>query len=313
MGRKKWWRFSLLIIASIGLLTACGENEAHLKNDSGKVQAIATFSIIHDIVSEIGGDLVDVHSMVPIGTDPHEYDLLPEDLKRAARADVLFYNGLNLEGGEHGWFFKLVHTVNARDDQVFELMEGVEPLYLTSEGGREKEVNPHAFLDPTVVIQMAENAKEALLQVDPKNAETYEENAAQLLVTLHALDEEYEEKIGRIPEENRILVTSERAYQYMAKHYGLTEGFIWEIDTEENGTPAQIKSLVTFIEKSNVPALFVETNVDPRPLETVSAETGVPIVATLFSDELGQPGENGSTVIDFLQHNIDTIYEHLKD
>lgn len=250
--------------------------------------------------------------MVPIGTDPHEYDPLPEDIKKATDADALFYNGLNLEGGEHGWFFKLVDNVQANKDHVFELMEGVEPLYLTSHDGTEKEVNPHAFLDPTVVIQMTENTRDALIQVDAENKEAYEKNAEQLLEKLHQLDEEYKSKIGEIPEENRILVTSERAYQYMTKRYGLEEGFIWEIDTEENGTPEQITSLVKFIKEKEVPVLFVETNVDARPMETVSNETGVPIAAKLFSDELGRPGDDGSTVIDFLQYNIDTIYAHLK-
>lgn len=308
---KKWIQLTLFAAITIGLLAACGNKEDNTTDGDGKVQAIATFSIIHDIVSEIGGDLVDVHSMVPIGTDPHEYDPLPEDIKKASDADALFYNGLNLEGGENGWFFKLADNVGADENEVFELMEGVEPLYLTSEDGSEKEVNPHAFLDPTVVILMTENAKSALIQVDPDNEETYEKNANELLEKLHALDQEYEEKIQDIPEENRVLVTSERAYQYMANHYGLEEGFIWEIDTEENGTPEQIKSLVKFVEESNVPALFVETNVDERPMETVSNETGVPIAAKLFSDELGREGEDGSNVIDFLQHNIDTIHEHL--
>lgn len=309
---KKWLQWTLFAALAIGLLAACGKEDDKKTEDSGKVQAIATFSIIHDIVADIGGDLVDVHSMVPIGTDPHEYDPLPEDIKKASDADALFYNGLNLEGGEHGWFFKLADNVGADENKVFELMEGVEPLYLTSEDGSEKEVNPHAFLDPTVVIVMTENARDALIQVDPENEETYTKNADQLLEKLHALDKEYEEKINDIPKENRVLVTSERAYQYMANHYGLEEGFIWEIDTEENGTPEQIKSLVKFVGDAKVPALFVETNVDERPMETVSSETGVPIAAKLFSDELGRQGEEGSNVIDFLQHNIDTIYEHLK-
>ncbi len=313
---KKFLTTGIAVMLAAFLLAACGntndKENGSTENGTKKIQAIATFSIIHDIVTEVGGDYVDVHSMVPIGTDPHEYDPLPEDIKKATDADALFYNGLNLEGGEHGWFFKLVDNVQANKDHVFELMEGVEPLYLTSHDGTEKEVNPHAFLDPTVVIQMTENTRDALIQVDAENKEAYEKNAEQLLEKLHQLDEEYKSKIGEIPEENRILVTSERAYQYMTKRYGLEEGFIWEIDTEENGTPEQITSLVKFIKEKEVPVLFVETNVDARPMETVSNETGVPIAAKLFSDELGRPGDDGSTVIDFLQYNIDTIYAHLK-
>lgn len=313
---KKFLTVSIMTILAAFLLAACGgnqpEKDTETTGDSNKIQAIATFSIIHDIVTEVGGEYVDVHSMVPIGTDPHEYDPLPEDIKKATNADALFYNGLNLEGGDQGWFFKLVDNVNANKDHVFELMEGVEPLYLTSHDGNEKEVNPHAFLDPTVVILMTENARDALIQVDEANKAAYEENAEKLLTELYALDEEYQTKIAEIPEENRVLITSERAYQYMTQRYGLEEGFIWEIDTEENGTPEQITSLVEFIKDKEIPALFVETNVDERPMETVSNETGVPIAAKLFSDELGRPGDDGSTVIDFLQHNIDTIYEHLK-
>lgn len=315
---KRFLKAGIVTVLATLLLVACGndkesDNEQSENNDAStdKIQVVATFSIIHDIINELGGDLVDVHSMVPIGTDPHEYDPLPEDVKKANDADVLFYNGLNLEGGEDGWFFKLLEDANASEEHVFELMKGVEPLYLSD--GDEEEVNPHAFLDPNVVIQMTENARDALVEIDEENKEVYEDNAENLLAKLHKLDEEYATKIGEIPEERRILVTSERAYQYMAQQYGLEEGFIWEIDTDENGTPEQIKSLVEFVKENDVPALFVETNVDKRPMETVSNETGVEIVAELFSDELGEPGEDGGTIIEFLQHNIDTIYEHLKE
>src|SRR5699024_3834421 len=104
---------------------------------------------------------------------------------------------------------------------------------------------------------------------------------------LQEIADEYEEKLGEIPEENRVLVTSEQAYQYMTKRYGLEGGFIWAIDTEENGSPEQIKSLLAFIQEHEPPVLFVETNVDTRPMETVAAESGVEIFGELYSDEIG--------------------------
>ena len=292
-------------------LVACSGNETTKEDTSGKLQVVATFSILHDIATQVGGEHVDVHSMVPIGTAPHEYEPLPEDVKKATNADLLFYNGLNLEGEEDGWFFKLVESANVDQNKVFELMEGVEPLYLSSADGSEKEVNPHAFLDPVVGIQMTENARDAFIKIDEGNKADYEANAEKLLEELHALDEEYATKIGEIPEEQRILVTSERAFQYMAQRYGLKEGYLWEVDTDENGTPAQIKALVNFIEENNVSALFVETNVDERSMETVANETGAEIVAKVFSDELGEPGEEGGTLVKFLQYNIDTIHAGL--
>lgn len=316
MEKNKFKMLFSALLAAV-MLTACGGNESSIKKDAASksddepLQVVTTFSILYDIVGEVGGDRVDIHSMVPIGTDPHEYEPLPEDIKKASDADVLFYNGLNLEGGESGWFHKLVKSVGQDESNVYELMEGVEPKYLTAENGTEHEVNPHAFLDPNVGIKMVENARDALIEVDSEHKDLYEENAENYLAQLEEMDKEYKDKIGEIPEENRVLVTSEKAYQYMAERYGLKEGYIWEIDTDEQGTPSQIKSLVNFINENKVPALFVESNVDPRPMETVSKETGIEIAAKLFSDELGKPGEEGDTYLKFLKYNIDKISEGL--
>lgn len=305
----------LVVIALIAtmVLAACGDTDK--ENGSGSsddpLQVITSFTILEDMVKQIGGDRVETHNLVPIGTDPHEYDPLPEDMAAAEDADLLFYNGLNLEGGDTGWFAKLVDTVGQKDDVIFELGEGIEPLHLTSSEG-ETEVNPHSFLAPTNGIKMAENALEALIKVDPDHQEDFEKNAEAYLETLKEIDQEYSDKINEITEENRVLVTSERAYQYMATSYGLKEGFIWAVDTEEGGTPEQIKTLIEFIEENEPPVLFVESNVDTRPMETVSNETGVEIFEDdLFSDEIGSPGEEGDTYIKFLQYNIDKIYEGL--
>jgi len=295
------------------LLAACnGDDQTNGGSSSDKpLQVITTFTLLEDMVKQIGGDRVEIHNLVPIGTDPHEYEPLPADMAAAEDADILFYNGLNLEGGDTGWFAKLIDTVGQNEEAVFELGENIEPLYLTSTEG-ETEVNPHSFLDPHVGIKMAENTRDALIQVDPEHKEDFEKNAEAYLEVLREIDQEYKDKIAEIPEENRILVTSERAYQYMASSYGLTEGYIWAVDTEEGGTPAQITSLIQFIDEHKPPVLFVESNVDTRPMETISRETGIDIFEDpLFSDEIGSPGEEGDTYVKYLQYNIDKIYEGL--
>ena len=313
MKKVKGIVFSLLAISLMVVLGACGSkasNETEKgKEGTDKLAVVTSFSIIHDIVLELGGDLVDVHSMVPIGTNPHEYEPLPEDIKKATDADLLLYSGLNLEGGEAGWFFKFMTTVKQKDENIHEIMGGVKPMYLTSEDGKEEEVNPHAFLSPKVGMIMVKNVEQALIEKDPENKATYEENAKKFLAELEDIDKEYEEKINDIPEANRILVTSEHAYQYMAADYGIKEGYLWEINTEENGTPDQIKGLISFIEKNDVKALFVESNVDKRLMETVSKETGIPIVDTIYSDELGKPGTEGETYTGFLKSNIENIHD----
>lgn len=310
---KRFFTIISISLLAVFLLSACQEDgEADTAtNKDGKLQVVTSFTIIEDMVKEIGGDSVEVYNLVPIGTDPHEYEPLPDDIKAATDADVLFYNGLNLEGGKSGWFAKMVESVGQKEERVFEVSKGIEPMYLTSEDGKEEEINPHAFIDPVAGIQMAENVRDALIEVDPDNEATYEDRATTYIETLEAIDQEYQEKIEKIPEENRILVTSERAFQYMADRYGLKEGYIWALDTEENGSPEQITSLIEFIEEEKPPVLFLETNVDPRPLETVAKETGVEIFSGIFSDEIGKPGEEGDTYVKYLQYNIDKIYQGL--
>src|SRR5690625_437059 len=305
---KKWQIFVPIFIL-LFILTACsgGDNE----QSNGKIKAVSSFTILEDMIKEIGGDNIEVHNLVPTGTDPHKYDPLPEDIKAATDADVIFYNGLNLEGGDAGWFAKMIDSVGQDWERVFKLTDGVEPLHITSSDGKDEEINQHAVLDPVVGIKMEENTKEAIDSVDNDEKNFYEENAEKYINTLRDMDKLYEEKINEIPEENRILITSERAYQYMANRYGLKEGFIWAVDTEENGSPEQIRTLIEFINETNPPVLFIETNVDPRPLETVSKETGVEIFDEILSDEIGKPGEEGDTYVKFLKHNIEVIYEGL--
>ena len=306
----KIFKSCLLATAVLFLLAACG-NSGEDKDD-GKLKVVTSFTIIEDLAKEIGGDDVTVHNLVPTGTDPHEYDPLPEDTKKATEADVLFYNGFNLEGGKEGWFFKLVDSVGQKEDNIFNLTDDVKPMYLSGEDGKDEEINPHAFIDPGVGIKMAEDVRDAFIKKDPDHKEDYEKRADEYLAQLKKIDKEYEEKINDIPKKNRTLVTSQRAFQYMADHYGLQEAFIWEIDTEENGSPNQIKDLVNFLKEHKVPKLFVESNVDTRPMETVSRESGIDIAKKpIYSDEIGKPGEEVDTYIKYLEYNIDLIHDEL--
>ncbi|MHA6260470.1 metal ABC transporter solute-binding protein, Zn/Mn family [Sporosarcina sp. CAU 1771] len=305
----KWLGLSLL---TVFMLAACGSKDTDSGASEGeKLKVVTSFTIIADMAREIGGDLVEVYNLVPSGTDPHEYEPLPDDIKAATDADILFYNGLNLEGGEDGWFMKMMDSVNQKDENIFNLNERVEPKYLSS-GDGEVEVNPHSFIDPGVGVKMAEDLRDALVTKHPSEADKIKEQGDLYVKRLQELDAEFAERIRTIPEENRTLVTSERAFQYMNDHYGLKEAFIWEIDTEENGSPKQIKDLLNFIDTHKVPVLFVESNVDPRPMETVSKESGVPIAEKMiYSDEIGNPGEEIDTYVKYLQYNMELIHDEL--
>lgn len=266
------------------------------------LQVVTTFSLLGDIVQAIGGDRVEIHSMVPMGTDPHEYQPLPLDVVKATQADVLFWNGLDMETGD-GWFAKLVDVAGKALDtpEVIELAAGVEPLFLTE---TTTAVNPHAFVSPRQALVYAENAWAALAALDPANEEMYNTNAETFIATLREWDNQYATSFAAVPANERNLVTSERAFQYLANDYGITEGYLWAIDTDEQGTPRQISELIAFIRSHTVHGLLVETNVDPRPLRTIAAETGVPIVGEVYSDELGAPGSPGETYLGYLAYNL---------
>ncbi|HLR89111.1 MAG TPA: zinc ABC transporter substrate-binding protein [Atopostipes sp.] len=318
MKKKNFLRIiKVLAITAMGFLfVACGNGEDTSTGEGdteNTLNVVSSFSILTDMIEEIGGEYVSVHNLVPIGTDPHEYEPLPEDIKAATDADLLLYNGLNLEGGENGWFFKLANSVGKTEESIFEASEDVEPMYLADEEGNQ-EVNPHAFLSPKVGIQMTENIREALVEQMPENAEYFEQSAADYLERLNQIDTEYTEGIGSIPEENRVFIASEQAFQYMTNEYGLKEGYIWAIDTDENGSPDQIRNAIEFVNKNQPNVLFIESNVDRRPMETISAETGVDIYErAVLSDEIAKPGEEGDSYIEYLEYNLDVIINGLTE
>ena len=312
---KRIYIYSITATILIILLAACGQSKKsdNISDKHEPLKVVTTFTIIEDIAREIGGDNVDIHNLVPTGAAPHEYEPLPTDMKKTSDADILFYNGLNLEGGKSGWFFRMINSVGQKEENAYSLTKGVKPMYLSDRKGRNEEVNPHSFISPAVGIIMAENIRDVFIERDPAHKQNYQERTASYLEKLRAIDQDYKDKISNISEERRILVTSEHAFQYMTKEYGLKEEYIWSIDTEETGSPEQIKALISFIKEHKVPILFIESNVDKRPMQMVSKETNVPISnKPIYSDEIGKQGEEVDSYLKFLQYNINLIYEELK-
>ncbi|KGF20000.1 metal ABC transporter solute-binding protein, Zn/Mn family [Pseudoglutamicibacter albus] len=285
----------------------------------GKFNVVTSFSVLEDMTRQIGGEHVNVYNLVPVGQDPHEYELRPADTTHAQDADLLISSGMNLEGGEDGWISRLMNAVDLDTSQHVEATRGIKPLYISdgveqdeADGDQasdldEDEVNPHVFVDPANGAKMAENVAEALIRADPAHAAEYRANRDAYVGRINELADRYDELFAGVAERDRIIVTSERAFQYLAQRYGLAEGYIWLIDTEESGSPEQLKRAVDFVREHRPRALFVETNVNQRPMETVSEEARVPIAGTLYSDELGAPGTPAGTYIGFLEHNLESL------
>ena len=307
---KKCRYLVLLLLAIVGL-AACSSQKSSTDSSSSKLNVVATNSIIADITKNIAGDKINLHSIVPVGQDPHEYEPLPEDVKKTSKADLIFYNGINLETGGNAWFTKLVENAKKKENKdYYAVSEGVDVIYLEGQSEKGKE-DPHAWLNLENGIIYAQNIAKRLIEKDPDNKATYEKNLKAYVEKLTALDKEAKEKFNNIPEEKKMIVTSEGCFKYFSKAYNVPSAYIWEINTEEEGTPDQIKSLVEKLRKTKVPSLFVESSVDDRPMKTVSKDTNIPIHAKIFTDSIAEKGEEGDSYYSMMKYNLDKISEGL--
>ena len=308
-----------LLVAALVVLGIAGcatgkENSSQTTSataESKKLQVVTTNSIIYDMTKNIAGDLVDLHSIVPVGQDPHEYEPLPEDVQKVQKADLIFYNGINLENGGNAWFTKMVKNAKKEANKdYFAVSDGVQVIYLEGQNEAGKE-DPHAWLNIENGIIYAKNIAKQLIAKDPKNKEAYEKNLKAYVEKLEALDKDAKARIAKIPEEKRLIVTSEGCFKYFSKAYDIKSAYIWEINTEEEGTPEQITKLVRQLRESKVPSLFVESSVDDRPMKTVSQETGKPIHSTIFTDSIAEEGKDGDSYYSMMKWNLDKIIEGL--
>lgn len=299
-------------ILSLLLLAGCGtkDEERSASDDSKKTSVVATNSIIADMVKEVGAGQVSVKSLVPVGTDPHEYEPLPEDIKQASEADVVFYNGLNLETG-NGWFNKLMETADKKENEdYFAVSKEVEPIHLT---GNMKQEDPHAWLNISNGILYVKEIQHVLSEKDPENKDSYQKNADAYIKQLEELDTTAKDAFADIPNEKKLLVTSEGAFKYFSKAYDLTAAYIWEINTESQGTPEQMKQVVEKVRASKVPSLFVETSVDKRSMERLSKEVNLPIYSELYTDSLAKKGAPGDSYYKMMKWNLEKIHEGLME
>ena len=311
LGFKKLTFLALIFTLAVGLFACSSAKQGSSSNEATKLKVVATNSIIADITKNIAGDKIDLHSIVPIGQDPHEYEPLPDDVKKTSEANLILYNGINLETGGNAWFTKLVQNAKKEENKdYYAVSEGVDVIYLEGQHEKGKE-DPHAWLNLENGMIYAKNIAKQLEAKDPKNKDFYEANLKTYLEKLSKLDKESKDKFNNIPAEKKMIVTSEGAFKYFSKAYNVPSAYIWEINTEEEGTPDQIKTLVEKLRKTKVPSLFVESSVDERPMQTVSKDTNIPIYEKIFTDSIAEPGQNGDSYYSMMKWNLDKISEGL--
>jgi len=301
-------------MAALFLLAGCGTKDGKSANDSsknGKLNVVVTNSILWDMTRNIAGDKINLHSIVPVGKDPHEYEPLPEDIQKSTDADLIFFNGLNLETGGNAWFTKLMENANKKENKdYYAVSEGVEALHLEGKGEEGKE-DPHAWLNLENGMIYAQNIEKYLSEKDPDNKEFYKKNLKEYVAKLTELDNTAKGKFDSIPDSKKMIVTSEGCFKYFSKAYHVPSAYIWEINTEEEGTPDQIKNLVDKLKKTDVQSLFVESSVDDRPMKMVAKDTDIPIYAKIFTDSIAEKGNDGDSYYSMMKWNLDHIYKGL--
>lgn len=303
----------LLTITMILLLflSACGKGSNDSNSQSNeKIKVVTTNSILYDMVKNVGGDNVDIHSIVPIGQDPHEYEVKPKDIKALTDADVVFYNGLNLETG-NGWFKNALSQANKsyEDGSVVKVSKNVKPLYLNgAKEGDESKQDPHAWLSLDNGIKYVEEISKALIKKNDKYKDDIESNTKDYIAKLEDLKKESHDKFNDIPKEQRAMITSEGAFKYFSKQFDIKPGYIWEINTEKQGTPEQMKQAVKFVQDNNLKHLLVETSVDKKSMQSLSEETNLDIYGEVYTDSIGKKGTKGDSYFNMMQENINTVH-----
>jgi len=284
-------------------IIALGSTPAH----ADKIRAIATISIIGDVVKNVAGDAVNLVVLVGPNGDAHEYEPIPADSVNLAKADIIFENGLHLEH----WLDKLYSASGSKAKRII-VSQGVLPRIFED---NPQEIDPHAWQDVTNVILYAQNVRDALMAIDPANKDKYFANTKDYIQKLQALDAWVKTEIAAIPVDKRKLVTNHDALGYFAGHYGFKIiGAVIPSATTEAADPSakQTVDLLNIIKSNSVHAIFSENMANPKLAQTLSKEAGVQVGPELYTDALGSSHSDGETYLKMIQHNVKIFVEYLK-
>jgi zinc/manganese transport system substrate-binding protein len=291
MRRFQFWLVCLMLVTAASPLCA-----------QQRLNVVASFSILGDFVSNVGGDRVNVSTLVGPNGDVHVYAPAPADAKKVADARLLIVNGLGLEG----WLPRLLQASGGKAPIVI-ATRGIAPLKLGSDA------DPHAWQSVVDAKIYVANIREALVTADPANAEVFSKQAQAYLAKLDALDREVREAIAKIPQVRRKVISTHDAFGYFASAYGIDFIAPEGVSTESEASARDIADIITQVRTQKIPAVFLENISDPRLMRRIAAETGAVIGGTLYSDSLTGEKGDAPTYIDMVRHNIRTLTGALAD
>ena len=272
----------------------------------GKFKVVTTFTIFADMAKNIGGDKIEVVSITKPGSDIHTYQPTPRDILKAENADLILWNGLNLEL----WFEKFFQNVESTPSVI--LTNGIEPMGIT-EGSYKGKPNPHAWMSPKNGLIYIENIRKALVMYDFANADYYNKNAFVYSKKLKSAINPIREKISKIPYEKRWLVTSEGAFSYLIRDFNLRELYLWPMNSDSQGTPSQVRNVIDRVRENRIGVIFSESTVSPKPAIQVAKEANIKYGGVLYVDSLSKTGGPVPTYIDLLKVTTERIVIGLRE
>jgi ABC-type Zn uptake system ZnuABC Zn-binding protein ZnuA len=267
-----------------------------------KKLVVTTASIFADMAENIAGGHLEVKTIVPTGGDPHTYEPTPADARLVASADIILKNGLTFEG----WLDGLIASANT-EAKVVTITEGIDAIHAQHKNSSD----PHAWMSAANGIIYIENIKNALVEFDPANKEVYEFNYGVYRKLLEELDTYIAEQIKKIPEKRRILITSHDAFEYYGRRYGLRLESVLGISTDAEAQTSDMVRLAKVIRDNGVPAVFIETTVNPKLLQQIATDNNARIGGKLFSDSIGDKNSDAPSYYQMLKYNTDTIVKAL--
>ena len=270
-----------------------------------KLKVVTTFTVLADMAANVAGDTAEVVSITKPGAEIHGYEPTPQDIVRASDADLILWNGMNLEL----WFEQFLS--NMKDVPSVTLTDGIDPISIKS-GNYEGKPNPHAWMGLDNALIYIDNIAAALAEQDPENEETYVANANAYKEELRTTIEPLRAAIQTIPEERRWLVTCEGAFSYLARDLGLQELYLWPMNADQTGTPQQVRRVIDGVREHKIPAVFCESTVSTSPAEQVARETGAAYGGVLYVDSLSTADGPVPTYLDLLRVTTETVANGLK-
>lgn len=270
-----------------------------------RMKVVTTFTVLADMAQNVAGDAADVVSITKPGAEIHGYQPTPQDIVRASDADLILWNGLDLEL----WFQQFLS--NLGEIPSVTLTDGIEPISI-GEGAYEGKPNPHAWMGLGTADIYIDNIAKAFSEHDPENAATYAANAEAYKAKLKETIEPLRKEIMTIPEKQRWLVTCEGAFSYLARDFGMKELYLWPMNTDQVGTPQQVRAVIDGVRENGIPVVFCESTVNTAPAKQVARETGASYGGELYVDSLSEPGGKVPTYLDLLKVTAGTVAEGLK-